>query len=491
MHSALTIPRPSQLPVSRSAAFVVTAALAVVAVGATLVLPLWGWLLIATVLATALAAAIAPVALWGVMVALVIVLPNTAYVAEFVVCGGIALVAFTPPPAQRTPRWLIAPLLIYAAYAVSTTRLSLAPWETIREFYVPGTPLLVAPFPSYESLAVLQFLMLPALALSTPRIVTSQARLTVLSWVIVGASVPPVARGLLDAALGNVSSRQGFSAVQSMYVHPNQFAAYLVVLIPLLVAVAVQQRNLALRASAVGMAALALACLGLTYTRSAWLGLALAALVAGTLGGYWRQMLAVTVIAVAIGASTGVGGAVAGRFADLSEQSSTSTDSLSWRLRTWSRVLGDTPAWQVTGSGFETYSRRTVEVFGFYDPRVDVRLQAGWRQGFGAHNDFLRQYVELGLAGLAIWLAFLAGLLTTALRVWRRARTPWTIAALIGTISTVLASASDNLESYGAYTLPVIAVLAGWCATAPSHSAEPTEPDPAVAPRVPAAGTGA
>lgn len=461
MHSAFSFPRPSQLPLSRTAALLAGVVLAGAAVAGTVLLPLWGWLLIATVLATALAAAIAPVALWGVMVLMVIVLPNTAYVAEFVVCGAVALLAFTPPPLARTPRVLIVPLLLYAGYALLTTRGALAPWETIRQFYVPGTPLLVAPFPSYESLAMLQFLMLPALALVTPRIVTSSERLTTLSWVVVAASVPPVARGLLDAVIGNVSSRQGFSAIQSMYVHPNQFAAYLVVLIPLLVAIAVQQRSVPLRVSAAGMAALALMCLGLTYTRSAWLGLALAALAAGILGGYWRQTVAITVIALALGLSTGVGGAVAGRFADLSESSSKSTDSLSWRLRTWSRVLDDTPAWQITGSGFETYSRRTVEVFGFNDPRVDVRLQAGWRQGFGAHNDLLRQYVELGILGLALWLTFIGGLLLTALRAWRAVRSPWTIAALIGSVATVMASLSDNIESYGGYTLPVIAVLAG------------------------------
>jgi O-antigen ligase len=472
MHSAFSIPRPSQLPLSRSAALLAIVAFAGAAVAGTLLLPLWGWLLVATVLATALAAAVAPVALWALMVGLVIVLPNTAYVAEFVVCGAVALLAFTAPPAVRTPRLLIVPLLLYAGYALLTTRGELAPWETIRQFYVPGTPLLVAPFPSYESLAMLQFLMLPALALTTPRIVTSPERLTLLSWVVVAASIPPVARGLLDAVLGNVSARQGFSAVQSMYVHPNQFAAYLAVLIPLLAAIAVQQRGLALRCSAAGMAALALGCLGLTYTRSAWLGLALAALAAGVLGGYWRQTVAITIVALAIGLSTGVGGAVAGRFADLSEQSSTSTDSLSWRLRTWSRVLGDTPAWQITGSGFETYSRRTVEVFGFNDPRVDVRLQAGWRQGFGAHNDVLRQYVELGMLGLGLWLAFIGGLLTTALRAWHRIRSPWSIAALIGTVATVLASLSDNIESYGGYTLPVIAVLAGASSVAARHAPE-------------------
>ena len=95
------------------------------------------------------------------------------------------------------------------------------------------------------------------------------------------------------------------------------------------------------------------------------------------------------------------------RFADLAETESArgeSANSLSWRLEYWGSALelaGESP---VTGIGLK-------------------QIAAQEEEAKQPHNDFLRAYVELGVAGLAAYLYLVWQFVATAVRAVRAART--------------------------------------------------------------------
>jgi O-antigen ligase len=170
--------------------------------------------------------------------------------------------------------------------------------------------------------------------------------------------------------------------IQGTFVHPNSFAAYLVILCvgALAVAPAVGPRW---RRYAIGVGAVAGALALFTYARGAWIALAVGLLY--LIMSYRRRLLPMALVAglVLVLALP----SVRGRFADLGSSPAPNTigdgtaNSLEWRFDYWQRILPLGLENPVTGLGLDQVPTRTAD-------------------GAQPHNGFVQAAVETGLLGL-------------------------------------------------------------------------------------------
>jgi putative inorganic carbon (HCO3(-)) transporter len=186
---------------------------------------------------------------------------------------------------------------------------------------------------------------------------------------------------------GGVLTASGLDRIRGTFLHSNPFAAYLFLMITLIVSLYPHVE----RRWKVMLAPLAVACgAGLisTYARGAWIATVIALVVVGVLQDrriLWflgASLIALTLAVPSIGV----------RLSDLTQsqkESGAPGNSLVWRLQFWKQVLGlqDNP---MLGIGFK-----------------EVEL-AGSATKVPPHNDPIRVFVETGLLGLAayIWLFF-------------------------------------------------------------------------------------
>lgn len=187
--------------------------------------------------------------------------------------------------------------------------------------------------------------------------------------------------------------------VQSTFVHPNAFATYLVMMAALAVALRPHVRGVSRRWLDLALLA-TLGMIVVTYTRSAWLALAVGVFYVGIRQDkrlLWGMLAALVVVVVAVPS-------VATRLADLDQSESVpgqvEPNSLSWRIGYWGDVL---PYWTespVTGIGLNMV-QETAAI------------------GLPPHNVFVQAFVETGLFGffaLVVLLVALAADLRLGLR---------------------------------------------------------------------------
>jgi putative inorganic carbon (HCO3(-)) transporter len=230
------------------------------------------------------------------------------------------------------------------------------------------------------------------------------------------------------------------------------------------------------RTAAAIMLGLGTVCLVFTYTRAAWIGFAAVLLVAGLL--QYRRVLvvaAVVLLALAIGMPAQTE-RVGQRIDSITNPASSGDDSWSWRKGEWRRMFPNGMEHPVTGTGFGSYSRMTVKEFGTKDPKYSTAITPG-RQGFAAHNDYLKTFVENGFPGLVLWVLVLTGVVAT---MWRARRIPRTrgyaTAAFALSVAMLGMSFSDNVQAYTAvmiYALGFAGAVYG-AATAAGGQPEPS-----------------
>jgi O-antigen ligase len=220
------------------------------------------------------------------------------------------------------------------------------------------------------------------------------------------------------------------SRVSGTFVHSSSLADYLLLLLPLSVLLIAwcRGRN---RLLMVAVTAVAVGLLIVTYTRAAWL----AALVSiAYLAIRWRRevlyamLAAVVVLLIAVPS-------VSSRFADLNATApavGAPSNSLSWRIGYWERLLPEARVNPVTGIGFGAVERVEPE-----------HLQP--------HNVFVQAYVETGVIGLAAVLAIIWTFARMLRDRLRNASSPWARLLALGAagaaIATVAQLPSENLLS--------------------------------------------
>ena len=362
--------------------------------------------------------------------------------------GAVALVAAAPRlPVRRVSIPLIGLLLI------ALPGVPVAPSFDegfVPPPYVPGLGVQYLDPPSTELLQWLRLgavLVVLCLAAWTVR---NRPRLELAVGAILAGAVYPIVVGLQQILTGDFQERAGFDAIRGPFYQSNYYAFYLVVVLTVAYAATTELRTLWQRAAATTVLGLGTVCLVFTYTRAAWIGFAAVLLIAGLL--QYRRVLvvaAVVLLALAIGLPAQTD-RVGQRIDSITNPASSGDDSWSWRKGEWRRMFPNGMEHPVTGTGFGSYSRITVEEFGTKDPKYSTAITPG-RQGFAAHNDYLKTFVENGFPGLALWLLVLTGVVAI---MWRARRDPrirgYATAGFALSVALLGMSFSDNIQAYTA-----------------------------------------
>lgn len=396
---------------------------------------------------------------------------DTVFVdAVTAVAGVIALAAAAP----RLPlRWVTVPLGLLLLFALPSVPLTPSFDEgTVPEgLYVPVVGLRYADYPSIEFLEWMRLLTVLAVGGLAAWAVRSRGALQMLVTAILFSALVPCLNGLEQLASGDTFARpgSGFEAIQGPFTHPNYFAFYLVVVVTVGTIAALEARSQKARIVAALPLALASICLVLTYTRAAWIGLAVVLLLLAVLRD--RRILAGAgaVLVIASIAFPAAREDVEDRFGALgstSENGSETDNSWGWRTGQWERMVPHGSEHPLTGEGFGSYSRVTIEEFGSRDSEYSTVLNPDdplhSPRGFSAHNDYVKMWVEGGVTGLLLWAAALGGMVATMLAARRVPEVRgWAEGALALAIALAVMSASDNLQGYTAVLVYSVAFFGG------------------------------
>ena len=309
---------------------------------------------------------------------------------------------------------------------------------------------------------------------------TTITRFRVLVGATLLAALFPLASGLQQLVEGEFVSKGDFSAVRGSFDFPNEFGIYLVLILLLAVVAAFELRERWAKLGACVLLAVGTLMLFHSYTRSAWIGFAAALMLLAVIR--YRALIAVALLALVIaivGFPTAVD-SVQARFGDLGAQNAAnSSNSWSWRRGQWEAMWHYGSEKPLTGQGFGSYRRKTLEEFGLqgntYATVNDAEQTGRVTLGFAAHNDYVKHWVETGATGLVLWCLTLIGLLVVQLRALRvRQLSPWAAALLACTVAFIGISASDNVQGYTVPTLYLVVLTAALAAVA-HHSRRVTE----------------
>jgi O-antigen ligase len=387
---------------------------------------------------------------------------------------GVAGVIAIAVAAPRLPlRWVTIPLGLLLLFVAPSIPLepSFDEGAVPEGLYLPILSLRYADFPSLELLEWLRLLGVLAVGGIAAWAVRDRRTLEVMVAVMLASAVVPCLTGLEQFASGDTFTRFGseLDAIRGPFTHQNYFAFYLVVVVAIGTIALLEARALFLRIAAAVPIALASVCLVLTYTRAAWIGLAIVLLLLAVLRD--RRILAAAgmLLIIASIAFPAAREDVEGRFAALgstSKNGSETDNSWGWRTGQWERMLphGSEHPW--TGEGFGSYSRVTLEEFGTGDLRYSTLFNPGdplnSARGFSAHNDYVKMFVETGFVGLALWVAFLGGLVVSMLAARRVAEMRgWAECGLALALALAVMSASDNVQGYTAVMIYLLALIGG------------------------------
>jgi O-antigen ligase len=386
------------------------------------------------------------------------------------------------PRVVRAPgKVLLVPLLVFLLLVLPGVNFDsslLAP-GVHRVLVIPGLGWEFLARPSAELMSWLRVAFAFGLALlAATHVRTARHARWAFGAVLIGG-IQPVLSGFQDLLSGTYTSKDGFNSVQGPFDFPNEYGFYLVIILLLAVVAVFELRQRWLRIGAGLMALGSLVMLQHTYTRSAWIGFALAFLVLAVF--QYRRLIAVALaaLALAVVAAPSAVGSVQARFGDLgSQNAANSKNSLKWRRGEWARMTHFGDEKPLTGQGFGSYQRLTLKEFGFQDGTFGTvsRSPSGavTGVGFAAHNDYVKLYVETGVPGLILWVLTLTGVVVAAASAARVPELrPWAVAvaALAGAFAVM--SASDNIQGY-AVPVAILFALTGALAGARSRTAPPS-----------------
>ena len=394
------------------------------------------------------------------LLALLLVAPKHSPFAEFLfLCAaGLVFIWRLPRTPGREFIWPLAAFLLFALPGVDWHS-GFFPGGTGSVLYIPGAGYGYLDTPTVEGFEWLRLTFVFVAALVAASEVTSLSRFRMVVGATLLAAAYPILTGVKQLVGGELVSKGDFSAVRGGFNFPNEFGVYLVLFLLVATVALFELRSRWLKAITAVLAGAALLMLLHSYTRSAWIGFAVALVVLAFV--QYRSLIVVAVL-VLIVAAVGFPSAVRdvqSRFGDLASQNAAnSKNSLKWRRGQWSAMEHFGSEKPIFGQGFGSYRRKTVEEFGLegrtYGTVQDTEQNGTVTRGFTAHNDFVKSWVETGALGVLLWFATLAGLGIVQIRAMRvRELKPWATALFGASIAFVIIAFSDNVQ---AYTVPLL-----------------------------------
>jgi O-antigen ligase len=213
-------------------------------------------------------------------------------------------------------------------------------------------------------------------------------------------SVPlPVLVGVYQMLSGEGNHfTEGYNRILGTFVHPANFGVYLVTLLPVCAVLFLHSRPSWTKLGLLVMAITMVICIVFTFTRIVWLGLVIVALVIGTA----RTRATLLVIPVVLVLAFLLLPSVQGRLEGSTR--TTGYGSGAWRLNLWGEELSRTSLTSLPiGLGLGA-----VETL----------------SGNPAHNEYLRIWLETGVAGSVAYVCLYGSLVRRALANYRDATSP-------------------------------------------------------------------
>jgi len=194
--------------------------------------------------------------------------------------------------------------------------------------------------------------------------------------------------GLYDLS-DEVAARVG-----STFENPNFYAEYLVLMVPLGLALVLGSRGLFRRFAMGGATLLLFAALILTYTRGSWMATGIGVILMSLLTNAWLVWVWIALFAVAFAAAPGV----ASRLASITNITG---GTAGFRMKLWRIAAGIIREHPLIGVGIGNY----YDVFTEYIFR-HPELSVGWVI-YGAHNSYLTFWAETGIFGILSFVAII------------------------------------------------------------------------------------
>jgi O-antigen ligase len=452
-----------RLPAARSAAgWIALGALA--SVGAGIGAQADPTIAFAIALAAVAAAAIAIRPFEGLIVILLVrAIASSSVILDLIMCiSGLIALALC---ARRLPaKGLLVPLFVLLLITIPFVPLSPSPDEG-RQPSGLFLPVFGERYLGVPSIELLQWLRIGAatavlgLAAWTVR---DRRRLDLVVMAILAGAAYPIVKGLQQLVTGDyVHTRAGFDTVTGPFYHPNYFAFYIVVVLAVAVAAMIEMRTLWARIPIGLLTAAGCVCLAYTYTRAAWIGFGVFALLMAILS--YKRVLAVVAVAILLAAIAvpSLAGSINHRINEVSHPTSGKDDSWSWRVGEWKRMFPRGVSHPILGNGFGSYPRLTYVEFGALDPTYSTRIEADrTKRGFAAHNDYLKMFVETGVPGVLLWFGMFVAAIVTMVRARRvRGLGAYGSAGAAVVVAFLGMSFSDNVQGYTAVTFYLLAFL--------------------------------
>jgi O-antigen ligase len=269
-----------------------------------------------------------------------------------------------------------------------------------------------------------------------------------------------VAAAVLTSLYGLATfGQRAETSMSSSFGNGQLFSGFLLLLLPLLVALSFSAAEGTLRVMAQFAIALAVPALLLAQTRSSWIGMAVALLVLGALALRYtpaerRGALPKHQLVVPLAALVGALGlflvvsrmtpVIAARAKTLATASQDA--SFAWRLEMWKG------AWQLIrerpllGWGIGSFPLEQTRTVPFAQSRALVQ-QMGPSLQEQAHNEYLQIGAELGVLGLALYFWVLGAFFYTGLRSLRRREEGFRKLVLLGCLAGVAGQMVDALSN--------------------------------------------
>ena len=190
--------------------------------------------------------------------------------------------------------------------------------------------------------------------------------------------------------------------VFSFFDNPNTFAEFLILLLPLMVALVLCSRRLVSRAAALGVLTVGVVACGMTYSRASWVGLACAAVVFVFL---WRPRLIPLFAVACVLCIPLLPQTIWNRILTITNFSDSSTSS---RIPLYQAALATVRTSPISGAGLGTAA---VQQF-----IADRGLYFGEAPYVHAHNIYLEMWVEAGVLGFVSFFGAMMWNIKTAAR---------------------------------------------------------------------------
>lgn len=267
-------------------------------------------------------------------------------------------------------------------------------------------------------------------------VITSGPRLRMFLWLLVLASLPLSVTALQNFASGSFLQTPdgaapriaGYTTAGSgLAANPNDLALMINLLIPFAGALAITSRRILARLIAAAALLLGVAGVIVTFSRAGFLTLVAMGLVALLALGRRRPVVLLAVVGVLIAGSTMLPQGYFERLSTITDIASDRTGSAQGR---WNDAL----------VAMEVAARNPITGVGLDQNVLALNQERGatWRE---VHNVYLQYAVDLGLPGLALFLALFVSLFRTAGRVrrtGRRLRSTREVAVAAGSVQLAL-----------------------------------------------------